>query len=231
VAGFHCITLRTATRPKTWRPTLWSGGPNRFGLGTCKVQGRLPLHLAAAQHGPGMPLVRMLVEAGPESVHEPDNNGWVPVHVALSWSITEGVEGDQQYIQDNVEDVEDVVQYLIKQSPRTLRVADKCGRLPLHCAAGRFDSWLEIVQILVEHGPDAVRERDSEGRLPVHAALSSHCSFEIGQFLAMQWPGSLLVADNKGRTPMHIAVSGDRSFEMVPFLATQAPQSLRKRDF
>ena len=99
------------------------------------------------------------------------NTGATPLHYACGKTTANGV-----------------IQYLMKQWPEAVRYADSWGRLPLHNACNRVESYNHITTLVVK-----------EARTPL----------EDIQRLVEQWPESIKVKaiSYDRRTPLHYAAA------------------------
>lgn len=193
------------------------------------LRGRLPLHVVAARYvtperaEDELAVVRTVAEGWPGAVRAADNEGNLPVHVALS----------------NDASLE-IVRYFVGQHPGSLRHRNSAGLLPVQVA---LSSWLasmdRVVPFLVEQRPESLQERDANGRVLLHylAGLAppderllpeEHAAFiSVVPYVVEKWPGALRVRDSAGLLPLHVAASSATStLDLVYRLARRRPETL-----
>jgi hypothetical protein len=110
------------------------------------------LQSACSEQPQQVDTIRFLVEACPEAVKVPNDNGSLPLHVACAYKAPL-----------------DVIQYLVEQWPEAIKTANHNGSLPLHHAC-KNKVPLDVVEFLVEEWPEAVKIMDSDGRTPLDCA-------------------------------------------------------------
>jgi len=194
----------------------------------------LPLHYYLARTSNiDIDIVKMLVEACPQSLMVADETQWplYPAHAAAYDS--------------NPDDLHKVVEYLLEFNPTSLCVMDGEGNTPLHMVCESksvnlslvqllFNSWpeairmpgeddcfpvhllfqnrtvdgptaLSILQFMLDIDQTIVRERDGNGILPIHYAALNMKSNEVCKYLINAYPESIRVRTNNGSLPIHIA--------------------------
>jgi len=177
-------------------------------------------------------VIRLLIQAWPDSVREEDGRGYLPLHYACERGCTY-----------------DVIQFLVECYPMSLRTRTKhfCT-LPLHLALqgelgwGRSKLSWETIRFLVQAWPDAMREKDDlMDYLPLHFAIHFGCtdietdlmnrackvksSLTAIKWLVQVWPNAVRVQDDVGWLPLHLAVRFGCTADVVQILVYEWPES------
>jgi len=142
--------------------------------------------------GRSLDVVRLLVEAWPDSVREKDGEGFFPLHRACDGGC-----------------MDDVIHLLIESWPQAVQIVTNEGGFPLHYAC-KGKTSLTIIRLLVRAWPDGVRFPDETGWLPFHSALMSGCKDDVIEFLVHSWPKSCRIATNQGKLPENLVVMEHR---------------------
>jgi len=145
-------------------------------------------------------LLRYFVEHDPDSIHEQDDAGDLPLHIACRRL-----------------GLHEVIQYLLEQDPTTMHISNNSGALPIHMAC-QFGASLPIIKYLIEEngGAGTLSARDNRGSLPIHLACSRHhAPFEIIQYLGVHSPSTLFVSNNNGALPIHLACQFGASLPII----------------
>jgi ankyrin repeat protein len=172
-------------------------------LWVADARGRLPLHHAAARRtlrvrgrstlNNDLDVTRLVLERGSDALRHQDISGNLPLHAAVAskavlmkvWMLWEAYPGALQVgnaarqlpVQVALSAHHpslDVVRFLLKRHPESVRAIDLKGRTLLHLAVRapsihrRDDAG--FVRRLAEQWPEAVQVRDSNGFLPFHVA-------------------------------------------------------------
>lgn len=178
-------------------------------------KGRLPAHVAAATTGTeSLALLRLLVRRWPESIHEPDDDGRTPLHLAVCGPPPERGGGSRG----------DKVRYLAGMSPQALGARDKQGRIPLHVAmeqgktlsAGQVSEVLECVRCLIDRRPAGLLQGDFDGNLPLHVAADRWVPVPVLKHLMDVRPEALQVKNHQGLLPVQLALGRNRSEIEIP---------------
>lgn len=113
----------------------------------------LPLHFAIMKNE-CLGSIKLLVDGNPAAAHIPDNNGAMPLHLAIQHHHSP-----------------EVIRFLVdKNTGKTLRIADLEGNTALHhaCRSAKF----EIIALLLDkHGAVSVSNRNLKGKLPIELLL------------------------------------------------------------
>jgi ankyrin repeat protein len=91
--------------------------------------------------------VQYLVTQYPEALRVRDNNGCLPIHVAVAHGAA----------------ATGAVPFLVEQYPQATATANDRGKLPLHLAVARRPPPVEAALFLVEKAPLAPRARGAGG--------------------------------------------------------------------
>jgi hypothetical protein len=106
------------------------------------------LQSACSEQPQQVDTIRFLVEACPEAVKVPNDNGSLPLHVACAYKAPL-----------------DVIQFLVEQWSEAIKTANHNGCLPLHHACSSKVPF-DVVEFLVKEWPEAIKIMDQmEGYL------------------------------------------------------------------
>lgn len=154
-------------------------------------------------------IVKQFVIKYPEILQIPDNDGWLPLHLAC-W-----------YCQSL-----DVIQMLLRLYPQAAEVSQKDGYLPLHLACYNRSS-IDTAKLLLEAYPRAVEVKNVHGDLPLHiACMVDHSSHKLIAMLVDMYPKATEVQNNYGDLPVHWACHKNASIEIINMLVDAFPQSI-----
>lgn len=128
---------------------------------------KIPLFWAL-QHNAGTEVVKLLLDAWPDSVKEKGPAGWVALHY---------VEGCSPA----------VAKMIIQKYPDAAKIKDEMGMLPLHWAV-EHNVHSDVVKEIFDAYPGAVRERDEQGRLPIKIACDNDGSADVISLLDNAYP-------------------------------------------
>lgn len=187
-----------------------------------KVDGSLPLHLAAAQGLPSA-VVNELIKAHPAGAKRKDDGGYLALHHALySRAETTTIkallaahpaalltkDGEGTYPLHAV--VEDgcplaVVSAMIKANKVCVEMIDHNSDMPLHAALCNGQTH-DVIQVLLRANPKAARHVSSNGWLPLHYAAHRCASLETVRAIVKAFPGALEVREpEENFAPLHLA--------------------------
>jgi ankyrin repeat protein len=187
----------------------------------CQVRttaaGYLPLDWALDGQDYDDPLdtIRLLVRAYPESLHEVNGEGDLPVHKASKCHKT------------SVQ----VMRFLLEKNPAAAQVRNAGGLLPLHLLAfhgSRDNNGVSVLQVLQQAYPGGTRVADNNGALPVHLACRG-----LGQsqdriaLLLDADPFSVLEVTNNGASPLHLAFRASKPEVTLRFLLERHRRAFR----
>ena len=96
----------------------------------------------------------------------------------------------------------DIFKLIVFKRPKTIRMADTNGDIPLHCAC-HHNYPLEFVALLLNKYPEGMMVRNHEGNVPLHIACERITSLETIYFLVDKWPAATLVLNsNEQHSPL-----------------------------
>jgi ankyrin repeat protein len=200
--SFKCVTLFV---------TKWPGA-----VQVCEARGWLAIHVAVARRWPVLPVVEFLVKQWQSSLRMEDNDGSLPLHVAVAHSAAM-----------------DVLGFLLVQYPGAIEKRNHRRNLPLHLAvAAKHAPSLKVTQFIVAKFPDAVRTRGANGRFALHIALAKKKGYSAGiaRFVLEEWPDAVREPYADGRLPIHKALRQDHQaqefLDLVKRLVELYPESL-----
>lgn len=148
-------------------------------------------------------VVQFLVTKCEQGIQEKDDQGYLPLHHAVT----------------NRAPVE-VVVFLVNKWDRAIQERTDNGWLPLHLAV--CHQSLEVVQFLSSQWEHALLEKTNSGCLLLHCAAAAG-SVEVVEFLLNKREQVLQEADNDGWLPLHHAARSEAPIEVVQVLAYNIP--------
>jgi ankyrin repeat protein len=126
----------------------------------------------------------------------------------------------------------DVVSFLVKMYPASVKLRGQNNRFPLHWAAMYADA--PVVKFLVDKYPKALFAVDVAGKLPIHLACEQGQATKVLQLLIdrhRQGNGGLDVVDIHGKIPLHYAVANQNTLpETVHLLLETYPEGVGVAD-
>lgn len=150
--------------------------------------GMLPLHIAVSNSAT-LENVVMLIDAYPQAIRKPDNNGRLVLHAACT----------------NPRVELDLLRMLIIADPNGLKTFDKYGSLPLHLAIQR-KLPTNILLFLMDQQAGSVRTREASTMMyPLHLACRSGCDKAVLDKMVKIYPKAIEAVDKKGNTFFHVA--------------------------
>ena len=161
--------------------------------------GRLALHMAAANPKAEPSLIERLLELHPRAASMPDRDGNLPLHLACAqgrdWQVVRllyetfpaavhqardgwlplhmacASESDGDNSSDN-----DLIAQLVNVYPAAASVPDRNGQYPLHLACGSGKSWkIGGLEALVQADAEVTATPDAAGLMPFHVAALKYC--------------------------------------------------------
>jgi ankyrin repeat protein len=93
------------------------------------------------------------------------------------------------------------IQYLVEQSPDSLKRSTDEGMVALHVAC-QVKASFKTISFLVDSWKKGVQQASFDGRLPLHVACEKQLNLESIQYLLRAWPESISQKDNMGQTPL-----------------------------
>jgi ankyrin repeat protein len=176
--------------------------------------GQTLLHKCMQDYSNRMDLVQIFIEAYPEALTHEDNQGCLPIHLALT----------AERRAPNLE----LVKLLILKAPETILDQTSVGKFPLHLACQRCDA--SVVKFLIDCFPDILHYRDRSGKFPLDYALDQKdINVEVMKILLDQNRVLLTFIDDDGSLPLHrILRRNHRNFDtIVDILTDVCPGALR----
>lgn len=162
--------------------------------------------------------VKMLVEAHPAALTTADDESkFTPLHTLIS--------------NPNIGALCDILQYLIKENPYSLRMICGYGEVLLHLACKNMNIASKTIRLLLNAWPEACIQRCDYGELPIHDLCSNKsvedtAALDILNVLLKMNPQSVAVTNNDGELPIHWAV-GSKSPKFCKVLIDAYPESVR----
>jgi len=162
------------------------------------IPNHIPLHKAVTNKSPAF--CKVLVDAYPESIKQPNVRGCLPFHFAC----------DNGRL--------DTVEYLFGLYPECLQIRGNRGYLPIHEAANHpGENTVQIVQFLLRHDPECISKtivsgdrdngfswRQGNGALPLHVVCSRWDQFNVTELLYDLYPEAILIRNGRGQLPIDI---------------------------
>ena len=134
----------------------------------------------------------------------------------------------------NINEILDIIMYLLESEPSSIHKTDGLGRTPLHVVCGNEGVNLEVVQFIYNAWPEAISIGCSRGRFPIHELClheilddNTH-SLDILRFMLDIDPSLVREGDEEMFLPIHLAVDG-MSFAFCKVLIDAYPESVRVR--
>jgi hypothetical protein len=168
----------------------------------------LSLHLAC-QHKGTFIIVKILLEAYPESIAVQNIYGCTPLHLACA----------------NYGSPE-VIQLLVKACHKNLEVKDSYGALPLNwaCKSSSACYSSDVIMILLEAFPQGVQSQDKDGDFPLHNACLYKATPSVIKMLLEAYPHAAGMQDNYHMIPLQYACNNKASFDVVSMLLDAYPE-------
>lgn len=191
--------------------------------GTSTEKG-LPIHfyLSPTIDVVNIDIVKVLVKAYPQALLISDKFfSFTPLQVLL--------------YNRNIDNLLEVVMFLLEAGPSSIRMVNKHQRTPLHvvCSCVNKKVNLAVVQYIYYQWPDACRMRDARGYLPADHLLLTETDYDykddevdILQFMISVDPTFLREDNIKGKIPIYKAVT-NKSTKFCKVLIDAYPESLR----
>ncbi len=185
--------------------------------------GWTPLHLACGKRNMTLNIVKILIDAAPNSVRVVDNDGWMPLH---HLSCDKGGEHKSNLIE--------IFKLLIKKCPEALQHATNVGNLPIHLTP--MEKSPEVFQLLIDAAPITGRSTDIEGWTPLHylcniREIDDAAALKILKLLLHKCPEAVRYADDEGYLPILRATRSSRSHEFYRLLTEAYPGSERMSNY
>ena len=171
-----------------------------------------------------MEILQMLLDANPESISHPTEEGELPIHCALSTKSSE------------------FCRVLIDAFPESLQIGGhRRGGVLLHAAS---QSRLDTTRLVYSLYPEGIGVRDEKGFLPIHRTVEwpfcseGDCPTAILEYLLEQDPDGARRpviepqsdSESVGRLPLHVACLNNDCLHFVKYLFNVYPDAINVRD-
>ena len=166
-------------------------------------EGWTPLHVVCMSKSATLNIIKLLIDAAPETVRSLSKKGSTPLHkLCKNTEVNEATA-----IQ--------ILQWLIEKYPEALQHAENDGGwLPIHIASWSKKSP-EFFRVLVEANPGSERTPDASGLLPLHWACYNN-SLATVEYLYKLYPDAILHESAGGCYPIQFAIVGTIYFPDIP---------------
>ncbi|KAL7566267.1 hypothetical protein ACA910_011327 [Epithemia clementina (nom. ined.)] len=204
--------------------------------------GTLPLHRACMKRKKRLDIIEYIVDAYPEAVDQPDDEGNFPLHFLLngSWrSDEESRRGDLvrtmiQLFPDSVErtDENDISAFSLAcrwHAPPGIVEVLRGDRSALHRAVGESACFATITRVAALY-PNSIYEPNESGELPLHAACRRGLPIAIIKALYSRFPCAISMREENGNMPLHLACTNP-STQTLFFLLSKYKAALRMPNF
>ena len=138
-------------------------------------------------------IIRLLVDAAPDSVGSADNYGDFPLHFLCRKDSLDEMAAMQ------------TLKLLLEKFPEAVRHANRNGDLPIHMAASGNKSP-EFCRVLIEAYPGSERMSNGSGVFPLHYACASNTVAAV-EYLYKLYPDAINHATTIGACPIHNAIA------------------------
>ena len=154
--------------------------------------GFLPIHYACENKNVSLGIIRLLIDAAPDSVRRVDSYGNMPIH----WLCSNKELGETTATQ--------ILKLLLEKYPESIQHVNNASLLPIHLAAIALKSP-KFCRVLIEAYRGSERIADSIGRLPLHFACM-HNTVETVEYLHNLYPDAIHNTMTSGLYPIHYAI-------------------------
>lgn len=172
------------------------------------------LHRCMENHATALEWIQLLAESYPESIVQPDEDEYTPLHLGL--------------VAENPPSLR-VVEFLVHKEPETLILETSEGKLTLHLAC-QGSASVDIIDFLIRSDPYALGHRDDQGKCPLEYAVSrEYQAAEICQRILATDKAPLSLPDSQGLLLLHRVIA-DQPVEadsLIPILVEAFPGALR----
>eukprot|EP00814_Leptocylindrus_danicus_P002179 CAMPEP_0116017358 /NCGR_PEP_ID=MMETSP0321-20121206/8001_1 /TAXON_ID=163516 /ORGANISM="Leptocylindrus danicus var. danicus, Strain B650" /LENGTH=297 /DNA_ID=CAMNT_0003487537 /DNA_START=84 /DNA_END=977 /DNA_ORIENTATION=- len=167
-----------------------------LGVSGVANHGSLPTIQWAIQHKCSTSTIRMLLDANEESAVSRDENGNIPLHIAVMNCLSE-----------------EMVALLLCNNRQSVFIKNNYGNTALHLAA-QCNASNEVVKLLVDADKASVAIPDKNGMTSIHLAITCGASPAVVETMLNASPKMALQKDSEGRTPFTLAIK-HRSSEAI----------------
>ena len=100
----------------------------------------------------------------------------------------------------NVDQLSEIVRFLVESNPLSLQVRDSFARVPLLVACSNGNMTTKIIQLLLDYWPESSRQLDDLGETAVHLlcnnlSIDDMTSLEITTLLIESYPDAMWLED------------------------------------
>ena len=156
-----------------------------------------PLHHACKNKNATLNIVRILIDAAPDSGRSVSTEGWMPLHYLCQNKHVDEASAMK------------ILKLLIEKCPEAVRHTDNRGRLPIHYAAEI--NCPEFCRLLIEAYPGSEQMTSAKGDLPFHLACYYN-SLATVEYLHGLHPDTINIASRR-HYPIHIVMDGMKQRE------------------
>lgn len=174
-------------------------------------------------------LIRLLIQAFPESINAADQHGILPLHVLCRMWCPMHRDEDHKVMFRQVLDI-------MSNSPHCRRARDYSGQTPLHLLCSQ-EAPQDVIMVLLEKDHSLAGVRDSVGRTPLHyvldksqwqrnAAINPEPYYDCHAVICSlieSWPLGAYKADYNGVTPLQFAHENNLDLSYVFLLVRTDP--------
>jgi ankyrin repeat protein len=160
-----------------------------------------PLHMICSNKNATLGMVKLIIEAAPESVQKEDDLGRMPLH-KLCCNIN---------LDDEV--AVDILKFLVMKYPEAIQhfagicedgeETDSPAILPIHLAAEKQST--EFCSVLIEAYPGSERLVDLDLKMPLHHACNG-CNAAKVEYLYKLYPDAINHTTSDEEYPIHVAI-------------------------
>jgi ankyrin repeat protein len=164
-------------------------------------------------------ILRLLIDASPESIRMLDNSGRLPLdylqeHTAPLQYLPYLVENDQTgqalhfYFQNgggNANNSHKTVAWIIQAKPEILAIPDSDGNLPYHLALRAKSTRPQVLYQLAEAYPQANLIRNQQYQYPLHLAAQYFYDPRLVESMLAVFPAAIEKRDSQGWLPFQLA--------------------------
>jgi ankyrin repeat protein len=188
--------------------------------------GKLPLHIACGKRDVSIGIVRLLLCYCPNSAWKADNQQCYPLHHLSTWRPPAS----------EVDEVSDMISFLMSLYPDAVQQKDVRGFLPLHLASAV--GCLSIVQRIYSAYPAAIEVTTVGNQTALHSAalphsisdflIADHLELPTLEFLHSQYPDAATRSIIFDYTLLHLVLMYD--LETVQLVYSWHPEAIAVMD-
>jgi hypothetical protein len=156
-----------------------------------------------------LPIVDMILSIDPESIHELDSRGELPLHIACSYQQVKITKRLLCVHESNK---------IPHSVPMTLD-----GNTPLHSALWHFKVDPQLIRLLVNKYPSSLSMKTRHKETPLHFACFRGASIEVIEMLVRADHNVLGIQDSHGNIPFHSIFAFYPLHDLIPIMRHIAP--------